>query len=146
MKRIGLAIWWPVGQGDFNIGIIERGICRFSPGRCPFTLSALRSTMKTNCSVLEPRESWRWQLCLCRLRHTQDMILGLIRPHNRKLLRGRESHMKDHGLWQLAASHDCSLYLPCADESKTLKPNHTLIRLKRKKGWTYSLQNGLLTA
>lgn len=29
MKRIGVVIWWPAGQGDFNIGIIERGICRF---------------------------------------------------------------------------------------------------------------------
>lgn len=49
MKRIGVAIWWPAGQGDFNIGIIERGICRFSPGPLPSSLSLLSTAiMKTN--------------------------------------------------------------------------------------------------
>lgn len=49
MKRIGVAIWWPTGQGDFNIGIIERGICRFSPGPLPSSLSLLSTAkMKTN--------------------------------------------------------------------------------------------------
>lgn len=40
MKRIQVVIWWPAGQGDFNIGIIERGICRFSPATALFTFSA----------------------------------------------------------------------------------------------------------
>lgn len=49
MKRIGVVIWWPAGQGDFNIGIIERGICRFSPGPLPSSLSLLSTAgMKTN--------------------------------------------------------------------------------------------------
>lgn len=49
MKRIGVAIRWPRGQGDFNIGIIERGICRFSPGPLPSSLSLLSTArMKTN--------------------------------------------------------------------------------------------------
>lgn len=41
MKQIEVVIWWPTGQGDFNIGVIERGICRFSPGPLPSSLCLL---------------------------------------------------------------------------------------------------------
>lgn len=70
MKRIQVVIWWPAGQGDFNIGIIERGICRFFTWAAAlFTFPARHHQNEKNgcpsssvqnvqiCSKIHPREN-----------------------------------------------------------------------------------------